>query len=512
MNMKLNKTFYRIFLIVSFIGVNALIVSGISAVLSYLNSGADRTSMLHLEVAMEEVYLPKMVWNGLENPGRPMEQQTLSELEKDYMSAWHVRNIAYMKNDPYGIEDFYTDSARVRLYEQIDLNKKGGNWFKSTTLAHHPELDFYSQDGTLVVLTDRDVEQYKEVYEKETLLYRQKDTLSYQVMLLLEDGFWRIRHLKALNEPVKLTSQKRFDSEIDMGFLNKIKGVNYYPQASPWDTFGKKFDSVNIENDFERIREMGLNTIRVFVQYEDFGKANVPFKKLLLLQKMLDLAAKNKLKVMVTLFDFYGDYDITNWTLTQRHAEAIVEAVKDHPALLAWDIKNEPDLDFDSRGRERVLSWLGMMLEKVKQWDPVHPVTVGWSSPEAGKELSAKVDFVSFHYYRKPEEFLQAYNQLRKAVPGKTLVLQEYGFSSYSGIWNAFRGGEEEQAVYYATMQASLEQNEIPFLFWGLHDFKKIPTSVVGRLPWRKERQKYFGVFTQHGTTKPAYSYLSVKE
>lgn len=35
-----------------------------------------------------------------------------------------------------------------------------------------------------------------------------------------------------------------------------------------------------------------------------------------------------KLKVIVTLFDFYGDYSVLDWTLNQRHAETIVAALK----------------------------------------------------------------------------------------------------------------------------------------------------------------------------------------
>ncbi len=505
----MNKTLYRIFLIVSFLGMNALLISGISAMLSYLNTGADRTSMLHLELATEKVYLPQLTWGNMDNPGRPMEKQTLGELEKDYLGAWHVRNVAYEKNDWFGIDDYYTDSARIRLYEQIDLNQKNGNWYKGTTLAHHPELDFYSQDGTMVVFTDHDVEQYKEVYENETLLFRKKDTATYQVMLLLEDGFWRIRHLKELErnqtkkKPIK-TDKKRFLAQLD-----GIKGLNYYPQDAPWDTFGKKFDSLQLHNDFARISKMGLNTIRIFIQYEDFGGAQVFPEKIALLQKTMDLAEANGIKVIVTLFDFYGDYDVSNWTLTQRHAESVVLAIKTHPALLAWDIKNEPDLDFNSRKRDRVVSWLDMMLEKVAQWDQKHPVTIGWSNPEVASELAHKVDFVSFHYYRLPEDFATAYSGLRAAVPNKKLVLQEYGLSSYDGIWNAYTGSEEDQAEYYKTMQAALREKRIPFLFWGLYDFKNIPTSVVGRLPWRKAYQKYFGVLDKKGRPKQAYEHLT---
>ncbi len=503
----LNKTFYRIVLLVSFLGINALVIWGISSVLSYLNTGADRSTMLHREVAMKAVYLPKVEWENLENPGRPMELPTLAAIEKDYLSAWHVRNMAFMNNDRYGISDYYTDSARVRLYEQIDLNLAQGNWFKNTTLEHHPELDFYSEDGTLVVFTDHHVSTYQEVYNKEELLFQHRNSTSFQVLMLLEDGFWRIRHLKELPKP----SKTEVTAEKTKRLLQKIppmKGVNYYPRDTPWDTFGPTFNDSIVNSDFERLRQMGLNTVRIFVQYEDFGGAIVPPEKIALLQELLSLAGENDLQVVVTLFDFYGDYDVPNWTLTHRHAETIVNALKEHPALLGWDIKNEPDLDFESRGEQRVTAWLREMVTAVQKWDALHPVTIGWSSPEAAVVLAEEVDYVSFHYYREVDEFKAAYSVLKEAVNTKPLVLQEYGYSSYDGIWNAFLGSEESQAMYYKQMQALLKKEELPFLFWGFHDFKEIPTEVVGRLPWRKARQKYFGILDTEGKPKEAYPYL----
>ncbi|MFK7810891.1 MAG: cellulase family glycosylhydrolase [Maribacter sp.] len=513
MGIKLNKTLYRTVLIVTFLAINTLIIYGLGAAWAFMNTGADKTSMLHLEVPMADVYKPNLEWTNLENPGRPMEKQALGEITNDYMNAWHVRNIAYKKNDRYGIEDFYTDSARVRLYETIDLNIKNKNWYKRTTLNHHTSLDFYTADGTMVVFKDYNVEEYQEIYEGEQLLFKEKDTTSYQVMMLLEDGFWRIRHLKEIAAPRDTSKVEKRNIAARIEKIENLRGINYYPKDSPWDTFGKKFKDSIINQDFEIIQNMGLNTIRVFIQYEDFGKNNVNGKKLELLKSLLDRAEANDLAVMITLFDFYGDYDVSNWTLTHRHAEAIVNAVKDHPALLGWDIKNEPDLDFESRGRLRVLSWLEQMIENIKKWDKNHPVTIGWSSPEAGIELADKVDFISYHYYREVKDFKKAYDTLKATVPNKPKVLQEYGMSSYKGVWNFYRGANEEgQRDYYKAIQPVLKDNNIPYMFWTLYDFKKVPSSVAGSLPWKTKKQHYFGCLDTLGNKKPAYFELTRKK
>ena len=509
MKNKLNRTIYRIILIASFLVINGLIISGIGAVFSYLNTGADKASILNLEVPLEKVYTPKVIWSNLENPGRPIEKQTLQEIERDYLKAWHVRNIALKDNDRYGISDFYTDSARLRIFEHIDFNIKNDTYIKATTLKHNLELDFYSEDGTLVVFKDKNVERYQETYYKDSLFFCHKDTLNYQLMMLLEDGFWRIRHLQQMEVKKRNSTKAEINLDSILQTINRLKGINYYPKNTPWDTFGKHYNDSIINNDFEVIEAMNLNTIRVFVQYEDFGKADVVLEKLNRLKETLDIAEKHGLKVIVTLFDFYGDYDVINWTLTQRHAETIIGALKNHQALLGWDLKNEPDLDFDSRGKQRVLSWLNEMIEKIKEWDPNHPVTIGWSSPETAIHLADKVDFVSYHFYRKPKEFIDAHNTLKSEVKNKPIVLQEYGYSSYDGFWNLYLGSDDKQTAYYKSMQKVLLDNKVPYLFWTLYDFEEVPTEVAGSLPWRTRKQHYFGLFDTENRQKPAYQVLA---
>jgi endo-1,4-beta-mannosidase len=66
-------------------------------------------------------------------------------------------------------------------------------------------------------------------------------------------------------------------------------------------------------------------------------------------------------------------------------------------AILAWDLKNEPNLDFENRDKSNVLSWLEHMITVVKENAPNHLVTIGWSKL-AAIHLANKVDFVSYHF------------------------------------------------------------------------------------------------------------------
>jgi hypothetical protein len=496
---KKNKTIYRILVIVGFILINAGILFGISQVIAYLNTGADRAQMLRLDIVKERQYVPKVKWESIENPGRPMEEASQQKIEKDYLDAWYVKNTAFFTGNGAGIFDHYTASAREKIHELIDQNKEDNTLIESTTLSHHLSLEFYSADGTIAVLTDRNVTGVERVFKKEQFLFERAFNEDYKIILLLEDGFWRIRHFE------KVTVHERGPATATIPLNgNLLEGINYYPQESPWDTFGQNFDTTVLENDFMIIKDLNLNSIRVFAGYQDFGEANVSIEKLIKLEALLDEAQKAGLKVIITLFDFYGDYRLQDWTRTNAHLNTIVRQVKDHPALLAWDLKNEPNLDFDTRGEREVLSWLEQSIGYIKQIDPLHPVTIGWSSPETALLLEDKVDMVSYHYYKDLEDLAAAHTQLTSAT-SKPVVLQEFGMSSYHGIWNLLGNSEEDQANYYVTFFKTQKRDSIHYLSWTLFDFRGIPSRVAGKLPWRKNKQAYFGIINNFGVKDDAY-------
>ncbi|MFL9844629.1 cellulase family glycosylhydrolase [Flavobacterium rhizosphaerae] len=511
-----NKNIYRATLIVTFILINVLLLFGLGKVLGYLNTGADRSSMLHLEKESVNTYLPKVNWSSLENPGREMEAQTLVSLENDYLLSWYVKNKALQSSLKEGIADFYTDSARVNLYRLIDFNAKNKVHIDGTTLKHNPALEFYSEDGQLVVFTDRNVVEYQKIYTNNTLVAKVQDTATYKVMMMLEDGFWRVRHIKYMDKVNLADSVVHVNKVYTVqgkeilknGKKFTVKGINYYPKNAAWDMFGEKFSVDTISADFDIIKGAGLNTVRIFVPYEGFGKADVDKTKLAQLGKVLKLAEEKGLAVVVTLFDFYGDYTPESWTLTHRHAEKIVSRFKDSKALLAWDVKNEPDLDFKSRDRDNVTDWLKTMVPLIKEWDPNHLVTIGWSDIDEATTLQDKVDYISYHYYRDINEFEEKIAKL-EAKTSKPVVLEEFGVSSYRGFWNWFGTNEKGQADYHKKMQAVFKRKQLAFISWTLYDFPEVPVRVVGKKPWVRKKQEEFGFIDVNGNKKPSYLYIS---
>lgn len=483
-----------------FIAINAFVIFGVSQLLTYLNTGADKSSMFHEDIKNTIYYTPNVHWEHLENPGRPMEIPTLKRIEKNYLDAWHTRYVALRTGNTAGIEDAYTEKARHNILEIVAHNTQNNIWIEGTSLAHNLTLDFYSADGKLIVLTDLHVQTHERTFQDDLLLLERDEISNYTVVMLLEDGFWRIRHLEKTDITIDTNTER-----ILRPVIEPIAGINYYPQETPWDTFGDAFSSEKINADFKIINDLNLNTIRIFIGYEDFGKTEISAIKLERLNILLDLAQANNLQVVITLFDFYGNYDINDWSLTQAHARSIVGAVKNHPALSSWDVKNEPDLDFDSRNESLVKAWLQRTIKTIKEEDLKHAVTIGWSSPQAALNLLEKVDYVSFHYYQNLADLPDAITLL-KGQTTKPIVLQEFGLSSNASWLYLLGNSEEDQASYYTSFFDENQKREsVNFLSWTLYDFTEIPDQVAGAYPWRKNKQSHFGLINNIGERKKAY-------
>ena len=225
----INRTIIRVLVLGMYVLILGLVLFGISSVFSYLNTGADRSKMLHDKIEKVDYYLPNLKWTSLENEGRPMDEQTLKSVEEDYLDAWYIKQVALKRNNPEGVDDYYTQHARKNIKAYINYNIEQHVYIQSTTLSHHVEIDFFSADGKLLVLTDRDVIEYKRIYKENIFIDEIKEQSTYHIIMLLEDGFWRIRHLrKDVSEVITYSEDSNVLKEYE---ITGIKGINYSKSA-----------------------------------------------------------------------------------------------------------------------------------------------------------------------------------------------------------------------------------------------------------------------------------------
>ena len=92
--MKQSRIAYRVLILIVFISINIAAIYGIAQIIHFLNTGADTSKIFNQDLLKEGYYTPKVGWNTSLLKGRPLENQTLYRIEKDYLSAWYARSIA----------------------------------------------------------------------------------------------------------------------------------------------------------------------------------------------------------------------------------------------------------------------------------------------------------------------------------------------------------------------------------------------------------------------------------
>lgn len=121
---KTNKKIIRVVLMAMYLLTISILLFLTSSLYSFLNTGADRSKMLHTEIKRTEQYLPKINWANDGNEGRIISKQKINEVLNDYLDAWYVKQIAYQTNSQGGVADYYTKNARKNIYSILTYNKE----------------------------------------------------------------------------------------------------------------------------------------------------------------------------------------------------------------------------------------------------------------------------------------------------------------------------------------------------------------------------------------------------
>ena len=280
------------------------------------------------------------------------------------------------------------------------------------------------------------------------------------------------------------------------------QGVNYYPQKTPWKRFWPLYDRNIVGKDLRLIKRLGFNIVRIFIGDSDLTGEKRTSHSIGQLRNFLDLARQRGLKVIVTLFDFMGDYSTQGNASTERQLRLLLTSFCHHSAIFAWDIKNEPDLDFHE-DPARVVHWLGLMLEQARRYDTCHLFTIGWAHPEHAMLLADKVDFVSFHSYRRSDSLSADLSKLLLQTAGKPVMLEEFGAPTYAGTQDPEAVMEEQQAQYFSAVRKVLFQHgKIPWLVWTLYDFQEEMVPAPGRSAIQRAEQSRFGILRMDGSFK----------
>jgi hypothetical protein len=238
------------------------------------------------------------------------------------------------------------------------------------------------------------------------------------------------------------------------------KGVNWSPssigsvQADAVAEFVKWY-----KTDFQLMAQMGVNTIRV---YHDFGTGADAIK-------ILDEMWRNGIKVIMTV-----DSPAQGGSANLANISAVVNAYKNHPAILMWAVGNEWDINkyygtFSTL--EQAAAFTEQAAQLIKSLDANHPVTTliadvnipgvhplsdesyagAWSGPytkDIVNTLVPSVDVWGTNLYRG-SSFQDAMAQWA-SISNEPVYIGEFGADSYD-----HRISAENQAMQ-AQMNAGL--------------------------------------------------------
>ncbi len=257
------------------------------------------------------------------------------------------------------------------------------------------------------------------------------------------------------------------------------------PEADP-NIFQQEF--VNwYHTDLPLMAQMGINVVRV---YHDFGTGPEAFQ-------ILDEMYRQGIKVIMTV-------DTPNYSTVASlsNVQTVVNAYKNHPAILMWLIGNEWDLNHyygKFSTLQQSIDFTEQAAQLIKSLDPNHPVTTILADPhmpgvhplsqeqfpflngpytsDIVNNLVPSVDVWGLNLYRSGGSFQDVFQQW-KSISQKPMYISEFGADSYDHRINAEN---------YA-MQAALNGNLWDEAFFDL-SAERTNGSTIGALgfEWNDE-------------------------
>jgi endo-1,4-beta-mannosidase len=285
--------------------------------------------------------------------------------------------------------------------------------------------------------------------------------------------------------------------------IRVLKEVNYYPAADGHTYMWSRFDPTVIDRDFARIRALGANTVRIFVQPVVFGFPTVRPVMADRLSEVIGLAAKHSLRVQLTLFDWWSQF--TDIDGSKEWVSSLLSRYRDDPRIVVVELHNEVQPQ-----NPEAVAWVTTMLPYLSTVLPgtLRTVSVASVPPEVfalfTQELkSSPPDFWDYHYYGSAGDAHSALSRIKALAAPRALFVGETGYSTDRTPGDQ-EAQEQAQAAYYRAVFAAAAALGLPAPApWILNDFS--PGAIPPQSGVANDPAVYgFGLFQANGTPKPA--------
>ncbi len=281
--------------------------------------------------------------------------------------------------------------------------------------------------------------------------------------------------------------------------------MNWYPHDAGWARLWTAATQPEASVDFAAIAASGANAVRIIVSTYAFGYPTPKTTMMTKLSGLVDLAAKENLKVQLTLFDFFADYlDIAG---SLAWMKTVVAPFENDPRICFLELRNEVDPTDAS-----AVAWVRELCPATRAAIGSTPLTVSVTSSVGTAALQSwvdqmkrtkDIDFFDFHWYGEQGQAATDLAAMKVLTGDSLLFIGETGSSTYPVGGESRSQAEAAQASFYRAVIDSCRSLELPLPApWVWQDFTTAALPNVRN----NVAQLYFGLLRLDGSRKPSYA------
>jgi hypothetical protein len=274
-----------------------------------------------------------------------------------------------------------------------------------------------------------------------------------------------------------------------------VYGINYYPRDYPNQRFLTETDIPAIDFELDLMRANGLNTLRIFIRYDDLFACEadgvVPrSENLARLDQFIQIAGTRGYKLILVLhhdpnWDEYPLYDMPAHISDQTRY--IVQRYADEPIIMAYDVRDAGDADYRTYRKTAVLRWLEAITTLIRDHAPNQLVTASWM--DNAQDTLPYVDFVSFQHFGDSEALRQTIAIIQSVAGQKPILLSAVGYATYESDELAQR-----ESIYRA-LEAVQRNNLAGWVIWTAFDYPLTAICQDPNCPAEDSPANRFGIW-----------------
>jgi hypothetical protein len=190
-----------------------------------------------------------------------------------------------------------------------------------------------------------------------------------------------------------------------------IRGANYCTAGGHHLEHWLNYDPKETERDLDYAKKINLNQVRVFLSYSAYLTNKEAFR-----QNLTHLARACQARgiglMPVVTYKSEMFHEPAPYPLSRAWAKDLIATLGQEPALMFWDVFNEPDYPPTSTNRPARIAHARVMAQIFRELDtrrPRTPVTIGFTFEKPMEENADVVDVLSFHEYSPTREEIRSH-------------------------------------------------------------------------------------------------------